>query len=158
MKVAVFSDTHMNTAKMLEAVRKESPDVMIHLGDLERDTECLRQEFPSIPLYNVCGNCDFSRTAPEKAVIPLGPVKAFITHGHLYNVDWNTDSLVYAAMEEGCSIAMFGHTHQAVNGELGSVKLLNPGTAGKGLKLTYAMVDIFENGGIACEIRDMQNL
>ena len=61
-------------------------------------------------------------------------------------------------MEEGCSIAMFGHTHQAVNGELGSVKLLNPGTAGKGLKLTYAMVDIFENGGIACEIRDMQNL
>ncbi len=126
MRVAVFSDTHMNTAKMLEAVRKERPDVMIHLGDLERDTECL--------------------------------VKAFITHGHLYNVDWNTDSLVYAAMEEGCSIAMFGHTHQAVNGELGSVKLLNPGTAGKGLKLTYAMVDIFENGGIACEIRDMQNL
>ena len=34
MRVAVFSDTHMNTAKMLEAVRKERPDVMIHLGDL----------------------------------------------------------------------------------------------------------------------------
>ena len=155
MKVAVFSDTHTNTARMLDAVRKTKPDAIIHLGDHERDTLCLKQEFPGIPLYSVCGNCDFSPTAPAKAVVSLGPVKAFLTHGHLYHVDWNTDSLVYAAMEAGCKIAMFGHTHVPENTEFGGVTVLNPGTAGKGRKLTYAMVEIFDNGGIACEIRDL---
>ena len=155
MKVAVFSDTHTNTARMRDAVRRESPDAIIHLGDHDRDTLCLKEEFPEIPLYNVCGNCDFSPTAPTKRVVRLGPVKAFLTHGHLYRVDWSTDSLVYAAMEEGCKIAMYGHTHVPENTEFGGVQILNPGTAGKGRKLTYAMVEIFENGGIACEIRDL---
>ena len=157
MKVAVFSDTHTSTARMVEAVRQTKPDAIIHLGDHERDTLCLKEEFPEIPLYTVCGNCDFSSNAPAKAVVPLGPVKAFLTHGHLYNVTWSTDSLVYAAMEAGCSIAMFGHTHEPENTEFGGVKVLNPGTAGKGRKLTYAMVEIFDNGGIACEIRNLKN-
>ena len=38
MKAAVFSDTHSNTALMLEAVRRCRPDAIIHLGDYERDT------------------------------------------------------------------------------------------------------------------------
>ncbi|MBR0393311.1 MAG: metallophosphoesterase [Oscillospiraceae bacterium] len=155
MKVAVFSDTHSNTAKMVEAVHVERPDVLIHLGDFERDTEILRREFPEIPLYSVCGNCDFYPKAPAKAVVSLGPVRVFLTHGHLYNVDWSTDSLVYAAQEAECQIAMYGHTHCAENTVVGGVKLLNPGTAGKGRELTCAMVEIFENGGIAVEIRKL---
>ena len=79
MKVAVFSDTHSNTAKMVEAVHVERPDVLIHLGDFERDTEILRREFPEIPLYSVCGNCDFYPKAPAKAVVSLGPVRVFLT-------------------------------------------------------------------------------
>ena len=42
MKAAVFSDTHSNTALMLEAVRRCRPDAIIHLGDYERDTAVLR--------------------------------------------------------------------------------------------------------------------
>ena len=157
MKVAVFSDTHTNTARMVKAVRQTKPDAIIHLGDHQRDTLCLQEEFPEIPLYCVRGNCDISSDAPDKAVVQLGPVKAFLTHGHLYNVTWSTDSLVYAAMEAGCNIAMFGHTHVPENTEFGSVKVLNPGTAGKGRNLTYAVVEIFDNVGIACEIRDLNN-
>ena len=155
MKVAVFSDTHTNTARMVKAVRQTKPDAIIHLGDHQRDTLCLQEEFPEIPLYCVRGNCDISSDAPDKAVVQLGPVKAFLTHGHLYNVTWSTDSLVYAAMEAGCNIAMFGHTHVPENTEFGSVKVLNPGTAGKGRNLTYAVVEIFDNGGIAVEIKDL---
>ena len=156
MKAAVFSDTHGNTALMLEAVRRCRPDVLIHLGDFERDTECLRREFPDIPLYNVCGNCDFAPTAPQEDIVPLGPVMAFITHGHKYNVDWGRlDYLVYAAQEQGAKIAMFGHTHRATYEEMGGVKIINPGTAGRGRELTYALVEVFPNGGIACEIRDL---
>ena len=82
MKAAVFSDTHGNTALMAEAVRRTRPDCIIHLGDMERDTAVLRREFPEIPLYQVCGNCDIGASSPLSDVVQLGPVKAFITHGH----------------------------------------------------------------------------
>ena len=141
MKAAVFSDTHGVTSLMLEAVRRCRPDVMIHLGDYERDAERLREEFPEIPLYCVRGNCDIGGRAPDTDIVPLGPVKAFITHGHLFNVKYGRlDSLVYAAMDYE---------------EIGGVKVINPGTAGAGRRLTWALVEVFDNGGIACEIRDI---
>ena len=156
MKAAVFSDTHMNTALMVEAVRRFRPDVIIHLGDHSRDTDILRLEFPELPLYSVRGNCDLASTAPDSDIVQLGPVKAFITHGHLYNVDYDrVDSLVYAAQEQGAAIAMFGHTHRALYEEVGGVQVLNPGTAGKGRTLTWALVEVFDNGGIACEIKPL---
>ncbi len=155
MKAAVFSDTHSNTALMEEAVRRTRPDMIIHLGDHARDTEKLSSQFPDIPLYSVRGNCDFGDDAPDTDIVPMGPVKAFITHGHLFNVNYYLDSLVYAAQEQGAAIAMFGHTHEAENCEIGGVHVLNPGTAGKGRDLTYATVEVFDNGGIAVEIKEL---
>ena len=155
LKVAVFSDTHTNTARMVDAVRDLHPDVLLHLGDHDRDAEVLRRQFPQLPLYIVCGNCDFAPSAPEKAVVQLGPVKAFLTHGHLYNVRWSVDALVYAAQEAGAKLALFGHTHEPMNVEIGGVQVLNPGTAGQGRSLTCGLITIFDNGGIACEIRDI---
>jgi len=147
MKVAVFSDTHSNNELMLETVRRCRPDAAIHLGDHDRDAVELR-------VYSVCGNCDLMPLAPEKDVVQLGPVKAFITHGHLYNVNYGrVDSLVYAAQEAGAQLAMFGHTHQAYYEQIGGVQVLNPGTAGRGRELTWALVEIFDNGAFACEIR-----
>ena len=114
MKAAVFSDTHGNTALMLEAIRRCRPDIVIHLGDFERDTECIKREFPDIPLYSVCGNCDFAPLSPLDDIVPMGPVTALITHGHCYGVDYNNvDRLVYAAQERHAKIVMFGHTHSA---------------------------------------------
>ena len=156
MKVAVFSDTHSNNELMLEAVRRYRPDAAIHLGDHDRDAVELRHVFPGLPVYSVCGNCDLMPLAPEKDVVQLGPVKAFITHGHLYNVSYGrVDSLVYAAQEAGAQLAMFGHTHQAYYEQIGSVQVLNPGTAGRGRELTWALVEIFDNGAFACEIRKL---
>lgn len=156
MKAAVFSDTHTNTTLMLEAVKRTRPDVIIHLGDHERDTAVLKEEFPDTPLYSVAGNCDFAPSVPLVDIVPLGPVKAFITHGHLYNVEYRQlDSLVYAAQEQHAQLALYGHTHIPLYEELGGVKIINPGTAGKGRKLTWALIEVFDNGGIACEIKDL---
>ncbi len=94
--------------------------------------------------------------SPARDTVQLGPVKAFITHGHLYSVKFGSvDSLVYAAMEQGASLALFGHTHEPMNKQLGGVTILNPGTAGKGRRLTWAMLTIFDNGGIACDIKEL---
>ncbi|MBR5093600.1 MAG: metallophosphoesterase [Oscillospiraceae bacterium] len=155
MNVAVFSDTHGNTGRMLAAVRAQRPDVLIHLGDYDRDAEDLRQEFPEIPLYVVCGNCDYGSQEPVSDVLELGPVRAFITHGHAFNVRWGVDALVYAAQEEECQLALYGHTHVADVQEVGGVKVVDPGTAGVGRDTSYAWIRIFDNGGIAVEIRDL---
>ena len=156
LKAAVFSDTHGNNFPMLEAARQAKADVFIHLGDHDRDARLLRQAFPDTPLYSVCGNCDINPLSPERLTVGLGPVKAFLTHGHLYNVSpWQADSLVYAAQEQGASLALFGHTHRAVYEQLGGVTLVNPGTAGRGLNLSWALVTIHDNGAIYCEIRKL---
>lgn len=155
MKAAVFSDTHGNTALMAEAVRRSRPDCIIHLGDMERDTAVLRREFPEIPLYQVCGNCDIGASSPLSDVVQLGPVKAFITHGHAFNVRWGIDALVYAAQEAGAQIAMYGHTHETDCRECGGVQVLNPGTAGKGRWPTWALVTVFDNGGIGIDIMEL---
>lgn len=152
---AVFSDTHSNTALMVEAVARTRPDVIIHLGDYDRDTEILRRKFPEIPLYSVQGNCDIASSAPLADIVPLGPVKALIAHGHTYNVDWGIDSIVYSAQEQGAKLALFGHTHRPLYEEVGGVQVLNPGSAGKGREPTWAQVEVFENGGIACQIKKL---
>lgn len=157
MKAAVFSDTHRNTAPMLEAVRRCRPDVLIHLGDHDRDALALKEAFPDIPLYSVCGNCDWAPIAPLADVVPLGPVRAYICHGHMYRVEYgNLDSLVYAAQERGCRLVMFGHTHRPMQDQLGGVQILNPGTAGQGSRRTWALVEVLENGGVAVSINEME--
>ena len=156
LKAAVFSDTHGNTAPMLEAARGSGADVFIHLGDHDRDAVELRRAFPEVPLYSVCGNCDLNPLAPERLLVQLGPVKAFLTPGHLYGVSRaQADWLVYAAQEQGAQIAMFGHTHRAVWDTLGGVTLLNPGTAGKGADLSWALVTVLDNGAVYCEIKPL---
>ena len=156
MRVAVFSDTHGVTSPMVRAVRDTMPDALVHLGDYERDAEVLLREFPDIPLYHVCGNCDYAAKAPTRLTVQFWPVTAFLTHGHLYHVDYGrVDSLVYAAQEAGAQLALYGHTHSALHQNVGGVKVVNPGTAGKGRNLTWALLEIFENGGIAAEIRPL---
>ncbi len=155
MIAAVFSDTHTSVSRMLEAARACRPDVLIHLGDHARDAEALRREFPDTPLYVVAGNCDFAAQEPLVDIVQLGPVKALICHGHTYGVDYGDVSrLVYAAQERGCQLALYGHTHCADRQEIGGVQVLNPGTAGKGRRLSWATVQVFPNGGIACEIHE----
>lgn len=153
MKAAVFSDTHGCVALMLEAARACRPDVFIHLGDHDRDAEALRREFPETPLYVVAGNCDVGSRAPLAQVVPLGDAKLFICHGHQYSVDYGDVSrLVYAAQERGCSLALCGHTHRPDRQEIGGVQVVNPGSAGKGRVRSWATVEVFPNGGLACEI------
>ena len=156
MKIAVFSDTHGDAGRMLRAARELCPDAFVHLGDGERDAEKLKKEFPDVPLYRVRGNCDYSSALPDELVAEFGAVRALLCHGHRYAVDWGRlDSLVYAAQEEGCSLVLFGHTHSPENTEIGGVRLVNPGAARQGRKPSFALVEIFENGGLAAEIRPL---
>ena len=71
MKILVLSDSHGAVSPMEQAVEQTSPDLILHLGDCWRDGERLHDRFPSIPLEQVPGNCDFRPTEPAERLLEL---------------------------------------------------------------------------------------
>ena len=48
MNILVLSDSHGNISNMEEAVEREKPDMILHLGDCWRDAERLAERYPDI--------------------------------------------------------------------------------------------------------------
>lgn len=153
--VAIFSDTHGETEKMKKTVREVNPDLIIHLGDYDRDVRGLRKEFPSTPVCVVAGNCDYGSQEPEEGVLTIGDIRVFVTHGHHYEVHDNTEGLVRAAIEQKCQIALYGHTHIPDCRKIQDVKVVNPGSAGIGRKLTWALLTIMGVGSYSVDIKQI---
>lgn len=152
MKLLVLSDSHGDVDTMIDIVRRERPDAMAHLGDTSRDAEALAAIFPDIPLHAVCGNCDIRPTRPEKLSFLAGPVKVFATHGHLYP---DFEGFLNSASLSGAALALSGHTHVAKIEYYPGLTALNPGTVGKGMRRSYAVVDITPEGSISCRVIDI---
>lgn len=157
MKIAVFSDTHGYSTGMINAVGAYKPDQIIHLGDGMRDVAALEKAYPMIPVCSVPGNCDgYDDEGEAYKLIKLGPYTAFLTHGHRYAVRYGKlDVLLYAAQCCGAQIAMFGHTHRAMIDQIGGIYIINPGTAGRPPKRTWASLEIDADGHIDCKICDI---
>ena len=151
MILAVFSDTHGNTAGMLSAVRRMRPDVLVHLGDNLRDSAELAREFPELPLHAVPGNCDFARREPDTDTFMAGLVTVFATHGHRYSVKYGLDSLLNAAHFSGAGLVLYGHTHIARIDYPAGMTVVNPGSSGLGSEPSFAQIDI-RDGRIAAKI------
>ena len=68
---------------------------------------------------------------------PTEPLKAFdgvvifYTHGHMYGVKYDLDTLADAASARGAEVALFGHTHIPHAETRGGVFLFNPGSCGR---------------------------
>ena len=106
MKLLIFSDSHGNVANMADVVRLESPDRILHLGDMARDAEDLARAFPQIPVTYVPGNCDGRRPdLPEERIFTLDGCRILMTHGHAYHVKMGIGLAVRAAREAPiCSV------------------------------------------------------
>lgn len=126
----VFSDSHGQAEKMLNAIAQGAPDMIIHLGDGGRDVDKIEKQFPQIPLKAVRGNCDFSSDLPETELFSVGKIKLFITHGHVFAVKRTLAPLIDEAIALGVNIVMFGHTHSAISSTVGGLYVLNPGACG----------------------------
>ena len=151
MKLLVFSDSHGQADKMLDAIAKGSPDMIIHLGDGGRDIDKIKKQFPKIPLKAVQGNCDFGSDLPETELFSVGAVKLFITHGHIFSVKRTLSPLIDEGIARGANIVMFGHTHAAISSMVGGLYILNPGACG-GFSPSCAEVIIDGKGEIFCRI------
>jgi len=148
MKILVFSDSHGSKETMIKVVKKigKSVDMILHLGDLATDLP--RTIIPEkIPIEYVRGNCDKTSEIPVTKSISVqeGRANVFMTHGHLYNVKYDSDKIVYAAFEQQADICVFGHTHSPAVFKEENTLFLNPGSISlpRGTKFpTYGILDI----------------
>ncbi len=129
MRILIVSDTHGDETGLREAIAGTFPiDAAIHLGDSEKDPDFMQSLFPC-PLYLVSGNCDRVRHLPLTLVKEFDGVRMLIAHGHSYFAGVTLDRLKKAAKENGCSVAMYGHTHIPVIDESDpALTVLNPGS------------------------------
>ena len=153
MKIVVMSDSHGNVRALQKIFDRmaDSADMFIHLGDGEADIERMKEKYPALKIYNVAGNCDWSSMAPSFKVIEADGVKLFACHGHNHGVKYGYERLFFTAIENGCKLAMFGHTHERFeyyNSEHG-IYLYNPGSCSSphdGNKPSFGVVDITKSG------------
>jgi len=151
VKILVMSDSHGNRNAMLTAVAKESPEMILHLGDNERDCTVVTNEFPEIPLRLVRGNCDLFSSAPDIDEFMLNGKLFLMTHGHLHGVKTGFSSIVDSAARRDADILLFGHTHIPYYSIREDISIVNPGSVGLGGK-TYAVLEL-KNGVFECNIK-----
>ena len=146
-----MSDSHRIEETMLNAVATESPELILHLGDYDKDCAPIEYEYPDIPLRSVRGNCDRSSENLDVDEFTAGGKRFFMTHGHLYGVKMGYSRIIDAASCRGADILLFGHTHIQYCAKSGNLTIINPGSVSLGEK-TYAIIEL-NNGEIAWEFK-----
>ena len=153
IRIVVISDTHRNISDAIDVITAESPDYVLHLGDLESDCDELRYIFDRLDIIGVSGNCDWSgMNSTTERMLDIGGVKIFMCHGHTYSVKSGYDRLIAAARARGADIALFGHTHRSMYDHLGDIAIMNPGTTD-----TYGLIEI-EGGAFRGSIKAVDEL
>lgn len=132
-KLLVLSDSHGRRDAIERILKAESKniDALIFLGDGLRDLELALTKYPRLRAYSVAGNCDYGALEPTDGLAAFDGVVIFYTHGHMYGVKYDLDTLADAAAARGAEVALFGHTHVPHAEDRGSVFLFNPGSCGR---------------------------
>ncbi|MDE6557892.1 MAG: metallophosphoesterase [Clostridia bacterium] len=155
--ITVVSDTHGN----LSALQKLFPvfdesDYIIHLGDTSSDGQYIRRKFPD-KTYLLNGNCDPVKLGESELVLDIEGVKIFACHGDRYGVKRGYDNIAYKAEQEGCKVALFGHTHAPIEKTVGEITLFNPGTLRRYAPNTYLYL-VIANGKPVGKICTLPNI
>ena len=149
MKILVFSDSHRYTGGMIQAIEEQQPDLVVHLGDLQRDAEELALLYPKLSMVTVPGNCDGWTTDPLERQFMVCGKRVLLSHGHIWHVKQGYDAALRAARNAGAHLLLFGHTHRPLVDYDGSLWVMNPGTIGRGSPCTYGIITI-SGGKVDC--------
>ena len=161
LRILIMSDSHgrnENVELAIAQVREEIGEfqMLTHLGDVGDAREI--ESLAGVPCYIVRGNTDYDAKLLNANVIEAGGHRIFATHGHLYQVDMRLDLLRFAALENDCDIAMYGHTHVPYLEENpDDVTILNPGSISKprqaDRRYTYMVMEIDDEDEVTYELR-----
>lgn len=155
MKILVAADTHKNFEVLDVCVKNNlDADIIIHLGDGEHEFNDIRKMYPEKAMIYVKGNTDFGNYE-ETHVAKIGGYKIFCCHGHTMGVHDGLERLVSVAKENGCNIALYGHTHLYKTELIDGVYVMNPGSLDSPRnhnKPTFGVIELSEEGQIKMNI------
>ena len=152
MKVCICSDSHGNAVGIQNMLEIEKPNVLLFLGDGERDFH--RVDLPhGTKYYAVSGNCDFMTMEPPWRLVEIAGVRIFMTHGHYYGVKSGVESLFERAKEESVQLVVHGHTHLMDLQERDGIILLCPGSIGVQNR-NYAVAEMCD-GRFSIDFREL---
>lgn len=161
LRILIMSDSHgrnENVELAIAQVREEIGEfqMLIHLGDVGDAREI--ESLAGVPCYIVRGNTDYDAKLLNANVIEASGHRIFATHGHLYQVDMRLDLLRFAALENDCDIAMYGHTYVPyLEEDPDDITILNPGSISKPRqadhRYTYMVMEIDDEDEVTYELR-----
>ena len=166
-RILIISDSHGKNSNISDVLKKAGPfDMMLHAGDLECDPKTItgivdgvndtrmsgETDTAGFPCYFVRGNCDWNGNLPAFQVIEVEGHRIFLTHGHRYYVNGGTQNLEYAALEQGCDIAVYGHTHVPAVIRREDITVVNPGSVSfprqTPRRKTFMIMEIYKDGTV----------
>ena len=143
MKIVVCSDSHGNSGALQEVLDKERPELVLFLGDGERDWQMV-----NVPVKTgflaVCGNCDFMAMEPSYRRVELCGKRIFMTHGHLYGAKQGLYGLSLQVQQHPADLVLYGHTHRPKWEEYEGCLYLCPGSIGYNEE-HYVVLNLDEN-------------
>jgi len=156
MTIGVLSDTHsLNLpAPMIE--RFKTVDLIIHAGDI-CDVQTLKALKKIAPTKAVAGNMDeaaLKKGLPLKEIIECDTIKIGVTHGHVGETREALKNATAAFKDDKMDVVIFGHSHQALNEQMGKTLYFNPGSPNDAVKarfFSYGLIHI-DAGKIRAEI------
>lgn len=147
MRILIVSDTHGDFRTLRKVVdAHQEADIIVHCGDGVRDIDRIQDIYPEKKIINVRGNCDLGEN--QVSLIEIFMVqgkKIMVTHGHLFEVKYGLNRIIYEAKETNCDVVLFGHTHNAVADYDEGLFILNPGSC-NGYNASFGYVDITKDG------------
>lgn len=147
MRLLILSDSHGYSSSVYNVIEKHSDaQIIVHLGDGERDMNFMEFVNEQARVIQVKGNCDLGSTLPEKVIDIIEGNKIYMTHGYEESVKSGTGRLLEIAKKQGINIVLYGHTHTPVNDCVDGIYLFNPGSLKMG---SYGIMDITKDGACA---------
>jgi len=158
MKVGIISDTHGQVDLALSAAREfifRGAEAVLHCGDIGSDMVLTEMaalfQTLEIRLYVVLGNCDLAERwnfYPEDiGVEVMGRFGELELAGKKIAVIHSDDEAAFVkAADANCyDYLFFGHSHVRHDQREKCTRLINPGSAGRGMHPSGAVLDLVED-------------
>jgi len=151
VKIGVLSDTHIDSLeagnRMAQRLLSEpfrNVEMILHAGDhVITDLDVC---FDGIAFYGVCGNMDSADSfLPQRRIIEVDRYRIGMTHGWgaVYGIE---QRVLDSFADQKIDVLIFGHSHLPVCRQVGSVLLLNPGSATDCRSAPFHTVAVLELG------------
>lgn len=155
MKIGIISDTHGQVDLALSAAREfmfRGTEAVLHCGDIGSDLVLTEMaalfHALEIPLYVVLGNCDVAEQwgfyPKDIGVILLGRFGEVELDGKKIAIVHSDDESAFerAALSNQYDYLFFGHSHVRHDKREHRTRLINPGSAGRGMHPSGAVLDL----------------